>query len=197
MAIELNYDILHDAALYASTDDTRPTLTGVHIYANEGKLTVEATDSYTAYRWAHEHDKRKKCDLIVPVNLIRRLPKPRRTESQAVNIAHTDNTIALMTTWGDKLTLAMPAPDPSKYPDIAKVWPDPTTVNLKEPLTLAPRNLARLHKMRGPLPQYGATLTHTTDALGPTEWKIRNRGNGGGHSHILIMPIRLSERTGE
>lgn len=195
MTIELDYDILHDAALFASTDITRPTLTGVHIYTTGGWLTVEATDSYTAYRRTHEYDKRKQCDLIIPGNLIRRLPKPRRTEPQTVNVMHANNAITLTTTWGDYLALTMPAPDPSEYPNIVKVWPVPSTVNLREPLTLAPRNLARIHKMRGPLPEYGATLAHAIDALGPTEWKIRNRDDS--YSRILIMPIRLTERTGE
>lgn len=67
---------LRIAAQFASTDDARPFLTGVHVTSTGSEVVIESTDSYTLARivWPHKADR---FNVNIPARWIKRVvPKP-------------------------------------------------------------------------------------------------------------------------
>ena len=76
----------------ASTDETRPVLTGVYVHTQEGKLVVVATDSY---RLAEKTINTTKVDanLLVPANALQDLLRILGDTDEVVTITHDDQQV--------------------------------------------------------------------------------------------------------
>ena len=119
---------LQQVVIAASTDEARPTLTGVYIHSFDGKLYAVATDSY---RLAEKMltKKSEEIDLLVPASAMSDLLRIMSDFDGDVSVTHDDQQI-LFKVGDDELVTRLIE---GEYPDYRKLIPQKyiTTASLK------------------------------------------------------------------
>lgn len=140
--VVLSPTVLRAMAAFASTDEKRPVITGVHVALRPLSLQLAATDSYCAgiYREAHGDERyvkeivcREPTEFIVPVAAIMPLLKLKLAEAKIpipLSIAYDGNEILFERgPWSVRL----PAIE-GKFPDISQLFEGQDPHALDEPV---------------------------------------------------------------
>ncbi len=109
---------LQQVVFAASSDETRPVLTGVLLQTHEGKLSMAATDSYRLAEkqlGSNKHD----IHLLVPASAMQDLLRVLSDDTEKVNITHDEQQVSFHV--GD-IELVTRLVD-GKYPDYRKLIP--------------------------------------------------------------------------
>jgi len=119
---------LQQTVVAASTDEARPTLTGIYLHTHNGKLYVVATDSYRL----GEKQLTKQIDeisLLVPVSAMQDLLRILADYDEDVEIVHDDQQVLFRVGDVELVTRLIEG----NYPDYRKLIPHKftTTVSLK------------------------------------------------------------------
>ena len=119
---------LQQVVFAASSDETRPVLTGVLIQTNAGKLNMAATDSY---RLAERHfsNNKEQVQLLIPASAMQDLLRVLGDNDDEVKVTHDDLQILFQVGDVELVTRLVEG----KYPDYHKLIPEKfaTTATLK------------------------------------------------------------------
>lgn len=109
---------LQQVIFAASSDETRPVLTGVYLYGNEDKLFIAATDSY---RLAEKHigSHKEPISLLVPANALQELLRIMGDSEKTIKITFDEQQVLF--TVGDIELIARLID--GNYPDYKKLIP--------------------------------------------------------------------------
>lgn len=106
----------------ASSDESRPVLTGVYFYSNKGKLFVVTTDSYRLAEKAITNTK-EEIQMLVPANAMQELLRLLGDEDSEITVTHDDQQVLF--TVGDTELVARLID--GTYPDYKKLIPEKYT----------------------------------------------------------------------
>lgn len=119
---------LQQVVFAASSDETRPVLTGVLLQTNAGKLNIAATDSY---RLAERHlsNNKEQVQLLIPASAMQDLLRVIGDSDDEVKVTHDDLQILFQVGDVELVTRLVEG----KYPDYHKLIPEKfsTTATLK------------------------------------------------------------------
>ncbi len=109
---------INQTVLCASTDETRPILTGVYFYSNEGQLLLVATDSY---RLAEKTVVKTNDDisLIIPGTALQELNRVIGDEDGEIEVTFDESQVRFVTGDSEVITKLIPG----KYPDYKNLIP--------------------------------------------------------------------------
>lgn len=189
--VTVDYNTLHDAALYASVEKNRTILHNVRASWENGVAKVEATDSYAAYsrelpKWRSDDPSG---EMLIPADAIRKLPKPGKNQTAEVLVVRNCWTLTLTMS---SLTIEDEYPEATNFPDLARVWPTTYSVAPEGPLSLNPTLLGRIAKMRGnayTTVKQPMTLVHCGSPLKPVVWEVPYTRQTDNPARILMMPM--------
>ena len=113
---------LQQVVFAASSDETRPVLTGVLLQTNAGKLNMAATDSY---RLAEKHlsNNKEQVQLLIPASAMQDLLRVLGDNDDEVKVTHDDLQILFQVGDVELVTRLVEG----KYPDYHKLIPEKFT----------------------------------------------------------------------
>lgn len=80
------------ASKFASTDELRPAMCGVHFNGKNGRYMIESTDAYTVYRNSFTSNDTLPVDVVIPVDVFAIVAKALGS-NDSVMVSHNENII--------------------------------------------------------------------------------------------------------
>jgi DNA polymerase-3 subunit beta len=109
---------LQEVVFAASSDESRPVLTGVYMHTTEGRLYLAATDSYRLAEQALT-DMKETVSLLIPANALNDLLRILNDDDMSVEITHDDQQVLFQVGDVELVTRLIEG----KYPDYRKLIP--------------------------------------------------------------------------
>ena len=207
----IDYNTLHDAALFADMSkqsstlpsallSVRSALTNVHVKWDAKKATVEAMDGYVSYRRQNVPISvrgSKAGDILIPAELICKLPRPFKTRMNTnVIIEKNENSLKIYVDFAQVEFFVKT--DETVFPNLDSLWPQEHVLQPEDVLQMNPALILKVAKMRGSalknrggfLKTQPMKLVHATTPDKPIIWEVPYTNNLKVPAHILMMLVR-------